>query len=84
MGVEMTGLQLEARRTAMATGARIRKMRLKRRMTQEELSDAAGLRRGAVSNYETGAVTPSLEALLVLAYALEVEPGMLLARVEGA
>jgi transcriptional regulator with XRE-family HTH domain len=46
-------------------------------MTQEELADHTGFFRTYMSRLETGAANPTFDALLVLATALDVEPGAL-------
>ena len=47
--------------------------RKSRRLSQEQLAKGAGLARGVVSKIETGAVDPSLSALVAYAGALDIE-----------
>lgn len=51
-------------------GRRLRELRLKRRLTQHELAEAAGLTDAYVSNMENGIAVPSLTTILRLAVAL--------------
>lgn len=46
---------------------RLRKLRLKRNLSQKELADCLNLSPSLVSGYETGERVPSLEKLLALA-----------------
>jgi len=52
-------------------GVRLRELRTRRRMTQEELADAAGLAGPYVSDMERGLKVPSLTTLLRLSVALD-------------
>lgn len=54
-------------------GDRIRESRIKRRMTQEDLAEAIGVKRAIVSKYETGAVVPSVDQIKNIANALGVD-----------
>lgn len=51
-------------------GARIRKLRLERQLTQEQLGERAGLDPAELSRYERGKRTPGLENLARIAEAL--------------
>lgn len=61
-----------------AVGERIATDRRARRMTQQDLADAAGVSYGMVRAIERGARTPSDSVLDALAAALGVDPGQLL------
>lgn len=52
--------------------ARLREARRQRGLSQDELATAAGLKQSAVSHYESGRRTPSVEHLVRLAEALEI------------
>lgn len=67
-----------AHRVALGIAGRICRHRKSRGLTQRALADLAGMKPGAIAHYEAGRSTPSVEALLVLAFALGVEPGALL------
>jgi transcriptional regulator with XRE-family HTH domain len=55
-------------------GRRLRELRLKRRMTQEDLARAAGTAGPYVSDMERGLKVPSLTTILRLARALQCKP----------
>jgi transcriptional regulator with XRE-family HTH domain len=59
-------------------GANIRRLRLDRSMTQEDLAHAAGTYVGAISRLERGLVEPRLHTLVNVARALSVPAGELL------
>lgn len=59
-------------------GLRIKELRSKKGMTQEDLADAANLFRTYMSRIETGLANPSLTVIHALANALAVSPGQLL------
>jgi transcriptional regulator with XRE-family HTH domain len=65
-----------------AFGVRIRNLRKKQRLSQEELADKAGLHPTYVGGVERGERNPSFESILKIADALEVSPGQLF-RFEG-
>ncbi|MDP9191457.1 MAG: helix-turn-helix transcriptional regulator [Acidobacteriota bacterium] len=52
-------------------GARLRQMRKRRRLTQEDLGKAAGLAGPFISDMERGLKVPSLTTILRLAVALD-------------
>lgn len=55
----------------LAIGKRIKRLRLQKHMTQEQLGNMIGLSAKHVSNIETNNAHPSLEALVEIANALE-------------
>lgn len=63
-------------------GANVRKYRLLKEMTQEQLAHEAEMERSYVSDLERGVRNPSVRALGRLALALEVEPHILLKPVD--
>lgn len=56
----------------------LRRLRLAKGMTQEELADAAGLRQALISELESGKVDVRLDTLQRLASALGTRPADLL------
>lgn len=52
-------------------GQRLREIRQKRKFTQQELADAAGMSLTYISNMEHGLKVPSLTTIIRLAVALE-------------
>lgn len=61
----------------MDTGAKIKKLRKQRGLTQQQLADAVGCTDAAIRNYERNARTLRGDALSKMAQALEVEQGAL-------
>lgn len=59
-------------------GERIRKLRQKRKWSQEKLAEESGLHPTYVSGIERGKRDVGLESILKLARALKVDPGKLL------
>ena len=55
-------------------GKVLRELRLRRRMQQQEVAAEAGVVKGALSRWESGKVTPSLQNLDLLLDTLGVEP----------
>lgn len=53
-------------------GARIRKLRLERGMSQSDLADLTGLTRGRISNWEIGRGQPGLRGVAKLCLHLDV------------
>jgi transcriptional regulator with XRE-family HTH domain len=53
-------------------GARIRELRLKRGLTQDEFADASGLHRAQVGAFENGRMNITLGSLLLIAQTLDV------------
>lgn len=64
-------------------GDEIRKARLVKKMTQEQLSLASGVDRAYLSEMENGQRSPSVEVFSRLCAALGESAGVLLGRVEG-
>jgi len=60
-----------------AFGLRIRNLRKKKSLSQEDLADRAGLHPTYVGGVERGERNPSLESILKIAKALEISPGQL-------
>ena len=59
-------------------GARIKSMRSKRKMTQEQLAEAAGVGVGHISHIETGIGIPSLQVMVDIINALDCSADELL------
>lgn len=57
---------------AEAFGARLREIRERRGMTQQQLADALKIHRPRITQYETGVVVPEGETLAAIAAVLEV------------
>lgn len=62
-----------------AVGGRVAELRHSRGLTQQEVADRSGLRRGFVAKIESKAENLSLSTISRLALALEVMPSELLA-----
>ena len=62
-------------------GAEIRKLRLKRNLSQERLAELAGLHRNYVGMVERGECNTSLIAVVALARVLNVKPAKLMASI---
>jgi len=58
--------------TDMALGERIRQLRTERGWSQDELAGQVGSDARAISRYENGRITPSLDALIRIAEVLNV------------
>ncbi len=63
-------------------GKTLRRLRIAKKMTQEELGLEAGLRRTFISSLELGQKQPSLETIQKLAAVLELSISKLLQQVE--
>ncbi|HAM34865.1 MAG TPA: XRE family transcriptional regulator [Elusimicrobia bacterium] len=59
-------------------GANIRRLRLLRRLSQEELSEQAGIHYTFLGHIERGTKAPSLTTLCSIAQALTVTPSQLM------
>lgn len=60
-----------------AFGARVRDLRLSSGLSQEQLADAAGIHRTYLSSLERGQRNVSLDNIVALARALEVDAGQM-------
>ena len=67
-----------------AFGATVRRLRLEKGLTQEQLGLSADLRRTYISILELGQQTPSLATVFKLALALDVKPSTLIEQTEQA
>jgi transcriptional regulator with XRE-family HTH domain len=65
-----------------AFGKTLRRLRIAKKLTQEELGLEAGLRRTFISSLELGQKQPSLETIQKLAAVLELSISKLLQQVE--
>ncbi|QQN67368.1 helix-turn-helix transcriptional regulator [Bradyrhizobium diazoefficiens] len=63
---------------------RIRKLRLSLRLSQRDLADRAGVRQALISQIEAGEANLTLDSLLKIAIALEVDFDALFAADAGA
>ena len=63
-------------------GTRIRRLRHRRNLLQEDLAESTGLSRGSISNIETGRQQLYVHHLIAIAAALDEPPGELLASTE--
>lgn len=63
---------------AVEFGGRVRELRQQRELTQQDLASAAGMHFTYVSSLERGERNVSLENILRLAAALEVDAGQLI------
>lgn len=57
--------------------ANLRAERNRKRMSQDELAEKAGVSRTSISAYETATAKPTLENAVALAIALDVTPNVL-------
>lgn len=57
-----------------ALSARIRELRAKKGLGQEDIAARSGLSRNGISVIECGRCSPSLETIQAIAFALDVEP----------
>lgn len=62
----------------MVVGSRLKEVRLKKNITQEELGTQLGLSKGAISLYESEKRNPKLETIIELMYILGVSADYLL------
>lgn len=58
-------------------GTRLRELRGKARLTQEDLAERASTDRKTISRVENGVTSPALDVVFALARALDVKPGEL-------
>lgn len=62
------------------TGEKIKEIRKKRNLNQEQLAELASLNRVTIAKYESGRVEPGAQAIARIADALEVSTDVLLGR----
>ena len=62
----------------MEIGTRIRKYRLRGKMTQKELAEIIGVDDSFISVLENGKTVPSISRLLSIAESLNIRPGVLI------
>lgn len=65
-------------RAELPIGARMRQLRVQRRLTQEQVASLLALNRTAYTHYENGVNMPDILTLVRLATIYEVSPGELL------
>ena len=61
----------------MSIGKRLKEARLLRKMTQEDLAEAAGVTKGAIGNYETEVSSPKESILIKLMEILQIDANYL-------
>lgn len=66
-------MNLKDKDLTIYVGSKIKEYRKKKKMTQRELGKLINKSDNTISNYETGAIAPSQEALFTLAKILEVK-----------
>lgn len=66
-------MNLKDKDLAVFVGSKIKEYRKKKKLTQKELGKRIDKSDNTISNYETGAIAPSQDALFALAMALEVK-----------
>lgn len=59
-------------------GHKLKRLRLEKEMTQQELADKLGINRATVSSYETSALYPSVEVLIQICRFFSVSADYLL------
>jgi len=63
-------------------GARIKRLRKSKKLTQEQLADMIRISYSTVSLYESGKRTPSVDVLEKLGIALNVDPSFFVTQIE--
>ena len=66
------------KRVKATFGRNVRDLRLSLKLSQADLADDAGIRRALVSEVERGEANPTLDSIVRIALALDVEPAELL------
>jgi len=66
-------MNLKDKDLAVFVGSKIKEYRKKKKLTQKELGKRIDKSDNTISNYETGAIAPSQDALFALAKELEVK-----------
>lgn len=64
--------------TYAVLGAKIKRLRREAGITQAVLSERTGLFKTHISRIECGIANPTLDAIVAIAKALEIDPGLLL------
>ena len=70
-------------KTPDTLGTRIRAAQKKKRLTQVQLAEAAGMTQAGLSGLESGRNEPTVATLRRIAEALKIRPGKLLDELEG-
>jgi transcriptional regulator with XRE-family HTH domain len=66
-----------AREIADKFGDRLRRLRRSRRLTLDDLSEATGIHRNSIHEWESGKKSPQLRMLICLSIGLKVSPNYL-------
>jgi transcriptional regulator with XRE-family HTH domain len=80
----MTGEAFDAKALASAFGRRLRELRERERLTQEQLAKRSGMRASVIGRFERGKHEPRLATVLSLAHGLGVTPGELVDNLANA
>ena len=72
----------EKNQAAIVFGKLVRKLRLERKLTQNDLADIINSERSHISDIERGVKSPSLSMIFRLSKALEIASGELVQKVE--
>ena len=67
--------------TTIEFGRRLRALRIERGLSQHKLAEIAGLDKNYITESERGFINPTLETILKIARALDIEPGELVSGV---
>lgn len=81
--VDDDGIDIEARRIDRAIGIELRRWRSHRKLTQDDLAEAAEISKRTVIRLERGERPMSVAQLYRICRALEIKPSDLLSAVEG-
>jgi transcriptional regulator with XRE-family HTH domain len=63
-------------------GQIVREARERLELSQEDLAERAGLHRNAISFFERGERSPSLDSIIAIAKGLDIKPSKLMTRLE--
>jgi transcriptional regulator with XRE-family HTH domain len=80
----MTGEAFDAKALARAFGWRLRELRERKGITQDQLAKRSGLQGSAIARLERGQHEPRLSTVLSLAHGLGVSPSELVANLADA